>query len=409
MPNGATVSSGGSDVVRQPGELLASLVANEEQMIADLGELVSSESPSADAERCRVTASLVVAQARRQGMAARVVTRGGRPHVLVGALGAGETWEAMPVCGQVLVLGHLDTVWRHGTLADWPFTIHDGVATGPGVYDMKAGVVQGLHALAMVASSAAAATMLVSCDEELGSPSSRLLIEELARRADAVLVLEPGPLEGVKIARKGFATWRLRVAGRAAHAGLEPERGINAGVELARLVLELAMLADPATGTTVVPTLFTAGSAANVVPESAEVTIDTRSWAPTALAQVEAGLRSLRPEHAEALLELDCLSARPPLREEASSVLLERARAVAATLGLGPLSAERVGGVSDGNHTSGVGDPTLDGLGAVGGGAHARSEHVRVAEMPRRAALVALLLESLANEPARTPGLGSGL
>lgn len=386
------------------------VASNEAGMLDDLGELVSCESPADDVGRCRITVALLEAQARRQGLAARVVEVNGRPHVLLGGLGHGDGWDARPVPGQVLLLGHLDTVWPAGTLSSWPFLVTDGVASGPGTYDMKAGVVQGLHALGSLAASEKSprASMLVTSDEEVGSPTSRELVESLARLADAVLVLEPGPVGGVKIARKGSMVWQIRVSGRAAHAGLEPERGINAGVELARLVLKLDSMSDSVSGTTVVPTLLAAGSAPNVVPEEAEATVDVRSFEAASLEDFEQTLRGLRPVNSGARVEFECISSRPPLDESSSRSLIALAQEIAAALGLGELVRARVGGVSDGNLAAATGAPTLDGLGAVGGGAHARDEHILVNETWRRAALVAALIDSLSSSSARSSRDASG-
>ncbi|HVC24607.1 MAG TPA: M20/M25/M40 family metallo-hydrolase [Acidimicrobiales bacterium] len=390
--------------------LEARLTSQHSAMLDDLAELVGCESPTDDVARCRATAALVADQARRMEIPARVVESGGRPHVLLGALGLADAWGTGPAPGQVLLLGHLDTVWPAGTGSDWPFVVSGGVASGPGAYDMKAGIVQGLHALGSLAAggTSARASMLVTSDEEVGSPTSSALIESLARSADAVLVLEPGPVGGVKIARKGWMVWRVRVHGRAAHAGLEPERGVNAGVELARLALALDAMHDPERGLTVVPTLLSAGSAPNVVPEHAEMTVDVRSFDPAALVAFEHAIREIASSDTGtgARVSLERVTSRPPLPESSGVPLLARAQEIAARLGLGALVPARVGGVSDGNLAAAAGAPTLDGLGAVGGGAHARDEHVLVDETWRRSALVAALVESLAESPARAVAAG---
>ncbi|MDA8292121.1 MAG: M20/M25/M40 family metallo-hydrolase [Actinomycetota bacterium] len=377
-------------------------------MLAELAELVGRESPSSDVSLCRSAAALVADQADRYGVPARVVESGGRPHVLLGALGTGGSWSADPVPGQVLLLGHLDTVWPEGTAASWPFAVADGVARGPGAYDMKAGIVQGVHALASLASRGAAerAGMLVTSDEETGSAAARGVLEPLARSADAVLVLEPGPVNGVKVARKGSRLERVLVQGRAAHSGLEPEKGVNACVEVARLVLALDAMHDPESGRSVVPTLLSAGSAENVVPERAELTVDVRSFDPSDLDGFEHAVRSLGTAHPDARVSVECVSSRPPLLESSGAGLFARAREIASALGLGDLTRARVGGVSDGNLAAAVGAPTLDGLGPVGGGAHARSEHVLTGQTWRRAALVAALVASLAATPARIDATG---
>ena len=380
-----------------------SLRRDETLMLSELEELVSVETPTSDVERCRSGVALVRDFARRHDTPVAEIELGGRPHLLLGALASGDGWGAEPQPGQVLLVGHIDTVWPIGTLAAWPFALEAGVATGPGVYDMKAGVIESLHALRELRALGAASRLgvLLTTDEEVGSPSSAALVESLARRADAVLVLEPGPLGAVKVARKGIAVWRIEVHGRAAHAGLEPERGVNAAVELARLVGAVAAAGDPASGTTVTPTLLQAGNAANVVPATAEMTLDVRSFEQRTLDAVEGRLRGLRPTLEGASIDLRCLTSRPPLERAASAALFERAARIWRGLGSGELGAEAVGGASDGNLAAAVGAPTLDGLGPEGGEAHARGEWVQVTSLARRTALVAALVADLCERPAR--------
>lgn len=386
------------------GELLgSSLRGDEAVMLAELEELVSVETPTSEVERCRSGVALVRDLARRHGTPATEIELGGRPHLLLGALASSDGWESEPRPGQILLVGHLDTVWPSGTLESWPFAVEEGVATGPGVYDMKAGVIESLHALHALGEigSASRVGAVLTSDEEIGSPSSSGLIESLARRADAVLVLEPGPIGGVKVARKGIAIWRVEVQGRAAHAGLEPERGVNAAVELAHLVGAIASMGDPGSGTTVTPTLLRAGTAGNVVPEAAEVTIDVRSFEQQALHAVEGKLASLRPTIEGASINLERATFRPPLERAASAALFDRAARLWRELGGGELGGEAVGGASDGNLAAAVGAPTLDGLGPEGGGAHARDERVRIASLVSRTVLVAALAADLCERPAR--------
>ena len=354
-------------------------------MLDALGELVACESPSADVAAVRRCAGVVADVARRvAGIEPEPVERDGRLHL---------RWRRGTP--RVLLLGHFDTVWPTGSLAARPFAVRDGVATGPGCFDMKAGIVQGLFALAALGAPDGVA-LLLTADEEIGAPTSRALIEESARGVDAVLVLEPSAAGALKVARKGSAMYDVAVRGRAAHAGLEPERGVNALVELAAHVLAVAALADPAGGTTVTPAVAASGTTTNTVPADAHFSVDARAWTGAELERVDGAVRGLAPIAAGAALEVSGGIDRPPLERSASDALFARAQAHAAALGLDALEGAEVGGGSDGNLTAALGIPTLDGLGAVGGGAHAEDEHVVVARMPERAALVAALVAELA-------------
>ncbi|WP_369133632.1 M20 family metallopeptidase [Modestobacter sp. I12A-02662] len=296
----------------------------------------------------------------------------------------------------VLLLAHLDTVWPAGTTAEWPFSVDGDWATGPGVFDMKAGLVQGLHAAR--AAGADGVDLLVTSDEEIGSPTSRLLIEREAARARAVLVLEPGVEGAPKTARKGVSMYTLRVHGRASHAGLEPEAGVNALVELAAQVAAIHSLQAPEAGTTVTPTVARAGTTSNTVPAQAQVAVDVRAWTAQEQDRVDAGLRALTPTLPGATLDLLGGVNRPPLESSASAALMARAARCAAELGIPLPAGQAVGGASDGNFTAGIGVPTLDGLGAVGRGAHARGERASVAALPERAVLVAALIRALTRD-----------
>lgn len=359
-------------------------------MVAALRTLVEAESPSSQPAALRACAAAVAALGEELlGAAPEWLEADGHPHLR-------WSWGHAPA--RVLLLCHLDTVWPLGTLEGWPFTVTGGVASGPGAFDMKAGLVQGLYALAALgAEGRDGVTVLVTSDEEIGSPTSRALIEQAARGVAAALVLEPsaGEAGALKTVRKGVATYQVDVTGRAAHAGLEPERGVNALVELAHQTLALRRVADPAKGTTVTPTVASAGTTDNTVPAQALLRIDTRAATPEEQARVDRELHALRPVLAGARLTVRRETMRPPLPASASAELFGLAQRLAAELGIGPLEQATVGGGSDGNLTAGMGVPTLDGLGAVGGGAHAPGEHVRVAAMPQRAALVAALIEAL--------------
>jgi glutamate carboxypeptidase len=316
----------------------------------------------------------------RLGVAPERIDAGGHPAVV---------WRGTQPT-RVLLVGHLDTVWPMGTLAELPFEVRDGRATGPGGFDMKAGLVQGLHALATL-EDLDGVTFLVTSDEETGSLGSRALIETEARGARAALVLEPSADGALKTARKGVSMYRVEGRGRAAHAGLEPEKGVNALIELAHQVLALEGIARPEIGTTVTPTVARAGTATNVVPEEASVDIDVRCATPDEQQRVDAAMRGLAPVLGGADLVISGGPNRPPLPASSSTELFERAVRLAEF----PVHGVEVGGGSDGNFTAGVGTPTLDGLGAVGAGAHARHEWTDVDAMVPRARLVAALVHDL--------------
>ena len=300
----------------------------------------------------------------------------------------------------LLLLGHLDTVWPHGTLEEIPFRIEDGVARGPGVYDMKAGLVQTIWALRVLDREGLRPRrplrVLWNTDEEAGSAASRKLIEAEAAAAAACLVMEPSlPGGGAKTRRRGVGILSVRVLGRAAHAGLDPERGINAITELAPIVTAAAALSAPERGVTANVGLIRGGSRTNVVPAEASADVDIRMDDPESGAQLIAALRDLGAEHPEARVEWTGGVNRPPLERNAGVIALyERARQLAAELDwdLGEGSA---GGGSDGNIVAGLGVPVLDGLGPRGDGAHARHEQVVTGDLPRRAALLAALLLEL--------------
>lgn len=306
---------------------------------------------------------------------------------------------------RILLLGHLDTVWPLGTLARWPLSVDGDVATGPGAFDMKAGLVQGLYALTTLDDLDGIA-ILVTADEELGSPTSQALVEDTARGLDATLVLEPSMDGSLKTGRKGVSNYRLTVRGRASHAGLDPHKGANALVELAHQVLAIAEVAGPSDATTVTPTMATAGSAVNVVPAQASIDVDVRVASIAEQERVDRDMRALRSVIGGTTLELSGGPNRPPLEPSVAAELFARAHRLAAAEGIGDIAGVEVGGASDGNFTAGIGVPTLDGLGAVGDGAHAEGEHIVVSAMPERAALVAALIEDLRSSPATATSTG---
>ena len=363
-------------------------------MLADLSVLVEAESPSRDVDRLTVHARLV------SGMMVRLL--GFAPDLVASPVGPHIHWRGGGE-PRVLILGHHDTVHPAGTLAARPFSVTGGIAAGPGVFDMKAGIVQALHAVAALADRSGV-EILLSSDEEIGSRESRALIEERALACGAVLVLEPSADGGaLKTGRKGTGTFEVRVRGRASHAGLEPEKGINSLVELANLIPQIVAIADPSRGTTVTPTVASAGTADNVVPENASCFVDVRVAVPEEKPRVEAAMAALRGSVPGTEVEVLGGIGRPPMHESAAAVLMGIAAQVAAEAGIENLDGVVVGGGSDGNFTAAVGVQTLDGLGAVGGGAHSADEHVVVAEMPHRAALIAGLCQRLSSMASRLP------
>jgi glutamate carboxypeptidase len=368
--------------------LLAASHAALPWMTAALEELVSCESPSSDAAatlRCQELFAGMVLD--RLGAKPEQFEIGGITH---------QRWTfGVP---RVLLVGHLDTVWPLGTLARWPYSVTGDTATGPGVFDMKAGVVQALCALTML-DDLEGISLLLTSDEEVGSTTSSRLVVDSARGCVAAFVCEPSADGALKTARKGIAMYGFDVVGRAAHAGLEPEKGANAALALAHAVVASGGLGDPVLGTSVTPTVLSAGTTTNTVPARAAAALDVRAAVPAEFPRVEAALRAAA---AAAELAVQGTSVkvtggvnRPPLDASSSAALFERAASLASDLGLPALQGIAVGGGSDGNFTAGAGIPTLDGLGAVGGGAHAEGEHVLLPAMADRAALLAALLTSL--------------
>jgi glutamate carboxypeptidase len=356
-------------------------------LLADTEELVRCESPSSDP----------AALARSVDVVARVGER--RLGVAPERLGIHLRWR-LGDRPRVLLLGHHDTVWPLGTLTTHPYTVDDGVMRGPGCFDMKVGLAMAFQA----AAGRDGVTLLVTGDEEIGSPGSRALIEEEAGKVEAALVLEASADGGaLKTERKGVSNYEVVVTGRAAHAGLEPERGHNTTIELAHQVLAIAALADPSRGTTVTPTLMSSGTSVNTVPANGSVAVDVRVRDVAEQERVDVAIHALRPVVPGTRLAVRGGPNRPPLRADASSALFARASALAKELGLPDLSSAAVGGASDGNFTAGIGIPTLDGLGGVGGGAHADDEHVLIDAIPGRTALLTALLADLLAAPTTSP------
>jgi glutamate carboxypeptidase len=364
---------------------LSHLRGEQAAMVDELASLIEAESPSGDASALSACADAIDA------VFAEVL---GGPFDRIAVDGVTHLRWVGPGPVRVAFIGHYDTVWPVGTLPRWPFTVDGDRATGPGAFDMKAGIVQLAHALGTL-DNLTGVGVLLTADEETGSLTSRSLIEDLAAGAQAALVLEPSAGGAVKNARKGTGMYTLSVQGRASHAGLEPEKGINALVGLAEVVLAVGAIGRAEVGTTVTPTVATAGTATNVVPALATAEIDVRVWLPEEADRVDAAIRALRTTLRGATLVVSGGPNRPPMPERACADLTKLAVECADRLGIGPLTAVGVGGGSDGNFTAAVGTPTLDGLGAVGDGAHAEGEYVVLPAMAERAALVAEIAADL--------------
>ena len=365
-------------------------------MLAILRRLVLAESPSLEktaADRC---CRLLENEWRKRGTRVeRLAQKFRGDHLRI-------TWwphKSRPA-GQLLVLGHYDTVYSTGTLAKMPFRVSAGKAYGPGAFDMKAGLVQALFAYAALKNSAAALckrlVFLWTSDEEIGSGSSRKFIESEARRSDAVFVLEPalGAWGLLKTARKGVGEAEIIVHGRASHAGLAPEEGVNAVHELARQITRIEKWNDPRRGITVNADIIEGGTRTNVIAERARAVLDLRALHFAHMQRLEKRLRALRPILPGARLEVRGGFDRPPLERKNSAALFARAKSLAWQMGI-PLGECIAGGGSDGNFTAALGIPTLDGLGAVGEGAHSADEHILINTMPARAALLAALLATV--------------
>jgi glutamate carboxypeptidase len=353
-------------------------------MLADLEALVKLESPTQDLAACREVIALASEIALRVlGTAAEIREHNGRPVFWWG-----------PANPEVIVLAHLDTVWPKGSFSPL-WKVDENKATGPGVFDMKAGFIQALYAMKGITGSAA---LVATTDEETGSATTKDFIKEISAKATAVLVLE-ATLDGkVKTGRKGTAMYQIQIHGKAAHAGLEPEKGINATVEMAHAVIAVSQLENSEHGTTVVPTTLHAGNTTNTVPDLAVLDIDIRSFSMADLQRVDAAIKALVPVNPHTRYEISGGFNRPPLETTSTMALYERAEKVAQALGMSALGHASVGGASDGNFAAAAGAQVLDGLGAVGGGAHAAHEWVDISTIEERSKFLHALIKDLTNE-----------
>jgi glutamate carboxypeptidase len=380
---------------------LAYFTGHRDAIVSTIRELVEIESPSDNKAAVDRVAEVVAEKFSRLGGEIRFHrVKNFGSHLQVNFGGS----SAKPV----LLLGHYDTVYPIGTLATMPCGIAGNKLTGPGVLDMKSGIALMLHAIAALQewhggkeSQAGEllrpVNVLLVSDEEIGSSSSRAITEALAKKAAAVLVLEPsyGRQGAVKTARKGVGDYQIRVSGKASHAGLDFQKGVNAIVELARQIEKISSFTDLKKGLTVNVGIVGGGSRTNVVPAEASAEVDVRIARLKDAAGIDKRMHSLRPFNRKCKLDVTGGINRPPMERTAGvAALYEQAKTVARELGL-KLGEAAVGGGSDGNFTAGLGIPTLDGLGGVGDGAHATHEHILISELPRRAALLAGLIERI--------------
>ncbi len=376
--------------------LLGELRSVRPHMLRLLRDFVCAESPSEAKPALDRLAARLAREWQRCGARVELVRqRCAGNHVRV------ELCPRGPARGQILVLGHYDTVYPLGTLARMPFRVARGCACGPGAFDMKSGLVMALAAARALARLRVPLSnrvvFLFTSDEEIGSGGSRRLIEREARRSRSALVLEPaaGARGRLKTARKGVGEFEIRVMGRAAHAGLEPEKGVNALHELALQITRIQKLSEPRRGITVSVGVAAGGTRTNVIPAEARALIDVRVRRRADARRIERRLRALRPILPGARLELRGSVNRPPMERTAASVALFRhARQLGRALGI-HLEEAAVGGGSDGNFTAALGVPTLDGLGGVGKGAHSPRESVVVESLVERAGLLAALLATV--------------
>lgn len=366
-----------------------------DRLLERIGAYVTTETPSANADALRRLADRIAGETAGIGGAVEPFDAEGLGRNLR-VTWTGAEPDLQPIC----ILGHLDTVHPVGTLETQPFRTTDDRVEGPGVYDMKSGVAIMIEALARLAETGRrprrTTRLILTCDEEIGSHAARELFESAAAESFAALVPEPSIDDGsIKTRRKGVGTYRIDTIGRAAHAGIEPEKAVSAITEMARQILRLLDLADPGRGTTVNIGTISGGTASNVVAARATATIDTRFLDPAEGERLDQAILSMGPVLTGAKTETVRTEMRPPLvRTPEVASLFEHARDLAAGLGV-TIGEGTSGGGSDGSLIAAMGLPVLDGLGPRGGGAHAVDEHIVLSDLPFRLALYIRLLETL--------------
>ena len=364
------------------------------EILETIGQLVTHETPSLDKPRLDVFADLLAARLAAAGAVVEIIEQAERGnHVRARIIHGNDTEKP------VLVLCHYDTVWPVGALATHPFRVEEGKAYGPGIFDMQSSLALVEYALRAVRDLDIAlprpVTVLITSDEEIGSGASRALIEAEALHSAYVLVME-SPLPGgvIKTARKGTGTFTVETIGRAAHAGVDPYKGVNAIAEMAHQVLAIHALADRDAGTTLSVGVIEGGTATNVVPARAVAQVDVRSWTQAEAGRIAQAMAALTPVLPGAQVAVSGGWNRPPLERRATAALYARVQEIGRTLGM-ELADGATGGGSDGNFTGALGVPTLDGLGVPGDGAHADHEHILVDEIPGRAALLTAMWREL--------------
>jgi glutamate carboxypeptidase len=354
-------------------------------IIDDLKALVECESPTDDLASCRKVVELATVIAERvTGVKAQVIIENGRPIFWLGS--------EKP---KVILLAHLDTVWPIGSFKP-VWRIEGDIAFGPGTFDMKAGFLQALYAIKDLSLDAVA--LIATTDEETGSQTSREFIQRTSKGTKAVLVLEASINGQVKTARKGTAMYRVSINGKAAHAGLEPEKGINSTVEIAHQITKIIALENKGLGTTVVPTTLQSGTTTNTVPANANLDIDVRSFSIAELERVDNAIKALTPQVPGATIAITGGINRPPLEEKSTLNLYKKLQESAKKLGLGEVGKIAVGGASDGNFAAAAGAEVLDGLGAIGDGAHAPHEQISISGMDSQIKLLTQFVRDLLSE-----------
>ena len=375
--------------------ILTYLQDHEENMIKDLKWLVESESPSTDKALLDRTAEVVARILEASGFTISTICQDNAGNQIRGYLEG--SFKDRPI----LVLAHYDTVWEAGTLRDNPFSWQNGVVRGPGVFDMKAGLIQAAWACRALRNTdyiRRPIVFLVTSDEEIGSAHSRPIIEEEAKKACAVLVFEASHHGALKTARKGTCLYEWRISGKAAHAGLDPLGGVSAVEELADQIVDLRTLVNSVTGTTVNVGVVNGGTRSNVIAAEASAAIDIRVGTAQEAERVMRYMEQIAPKRKGIRMEIRGGLNRPPMERTPDVVeIFEMAKEVGRELGL-DLDEASVGGASDGNFCAALGIPVIDGLGAVGDGAHAADEHVIAQTIPIRAALAARLMVRLSEE-----------
>ena len=374
-----------------PSEISDYFKDRQDETIAMIREIVEIESPSYDVERSKLVALWIENEARKLPLdleIERVSAEKYGDHILIRGFPGHEE--------NILLLGHTDTVHPVGTKILNPTRVEDGKIFGCGIFDMKSGIVLMLEALGYIAASGIrprhSVTILLSCDEEVGSFTGRELVEREARKASACFVFEPSAAGRVKTGRKGTGMFTLKAQGVPAHAGLEPERGASAILELARQIEKLHSLSDPSAGTTVNVCTARGGTTTNVIPEHAECSVDVRFTSTKEAERIDESVRGLKPFDERVRLEITGGVNRPPMeRTDAVGALFEKAKAIAGGFNY-ELGETQVGGASDGNFVGALGVPVLDGLGVAGDGAHRLDEHILIDDIAKRATLVTSLL-----------------